>query len=87
MNVMLHISVDEQVRRKADRACAAMGMELSDAVGLFLGEVAAKQLPFTPIMDAKRAKVLKKKWDAEAAWALKYGKRYATAKELHESIR
>jgi DNA-damage-inducible protein J len=44
---MVHIRVDEKVKRKASKALAAMGMSLSDAVRMLLIRVAAEQaLPF-----------------------------------------
>lgn len=44
---MVHVRVEEQVKAKATKALAAMGLSVSDAVRVFLTRVAAeKQLPF-----------------------------------------
>lgn len=44
---MVHIRVDEEVKTKASKALAAMGLTLSDAVRLLLTRVAAeKAMPF-----------------------------------------
>ncbi len=44
---MVHIRVDEKVKRKAAKTLAAMGMSLSDAVRMLLVRVATEQaLPF-----------------------------------------
>ncbi len=44
---MVHIRVDEKVKKKAARTLAAMGMSVSDAVRILLVRVAAeKALPF-----------------------------------------
>jgi len=87
MQMTIKVNVDQQVRRRADEACAAMGIELSDAVGLFLDQVATKKkLPFKRVAPAFDVAAVKAKWEAEAAWAMKHGKRYATAKELLADI-
>jgi DNA-damage-inducible protein J len=44
---MVHIRVDEKVKKRAAKTLAAMGMSVSDAVRLLLVRVAAeKALPF-----------------------------------------
>jgi DNA-damage-inducible protein J len=44
---MVHIRVDEKVKKRAARTLAAMGMSVSDAVRILLVRVAAeKALPF-----------------------------------------
>jgi DNA-damage-inducible protein J len=44
---MVHIRVDEKVKKRASKTLAAMGMSLSDAVRILLVRVAAeKALPF-----------------------------------------
>ena len=44
---MVHVRVDEKVKARAERALAAMGLSLSDAVRVLLVRVAAeKALPF-----------------------------------------
>src|ERR1017187_4548 len=44
---MVHIRVDEKVKKKAAKTLAAMGMSLSDAVRMLLVRVAAESaLPF-----------------------------------------
>jgi DNA-damage-inducible protein J len=44
---MVHVRVDEKVKRKATKTLAAMGLSVSDAVRMVLIRVAAEQaLPF-----------------------------------------
>lgn len=44
---MVHVRVDEKVKARAERALAAMGLSLSDAVRVLLVRVAAEQaFPF-----------------------------------------
>jgi DNA-damage-inducible protein J len=47
MMTMVHIRVDEKVKKRAAKTLAAMGMSVSDAVRILLVRVAAeKALPF-----------------------------------------
>lgn len=44
---MVHVRLDEKVKAKAEKALAAMGLSVSDAVRVLLTRVAAEQaLPF-----------------------------------------
>ncbi len=44
---MIHVRVEEQVKKQASDALEAMGLSVSDAVRVFLTRVAAeKQIPF-----------------------------------------
>ncbi len=44
---MVHVRLDEKVKARAERALAAMGLSISDAVRVLLTRVAAeKALPF-----------------------------------------
>lgn len=57
---MVHIRVDERVKKKAAKTLAAMGMSLSDAVRMLLVRVAAESaLPFeVKVPNATTAKAL-----------------------------
>ena len=47
MTTMVHIRLDERVKRRAAKALSQMGMSMSDAVRIMLVRVAAeKALPF-----------------------------------------
>lgn len=47
MTTMVHIRLDEKLKKKATKALEAMGLSLSDAVRVLLTRVAAEQaLPF-----------------------------------------
>ena len=47
MTTMVHVRVEEQIKEKATKALAAMGLSVSDAVRVLLTRVAAEQaLPF-----------------------------------------
>ena len=52
---------------------------------MFLNQVAINQcMPFVP--STKKTRAIRKKWDKEFEWVMKYGKGYASAKEMHDAI-
>ena len=47
-STMIHVRIDEQIKKKAAKTLEAMGLSLSDAVRVFLVRVVAeKQMPFS----------------------------------------
>ena len=47
-STMIHVRIDEQIKKKAAKTLEAMGLSLSDAVRVFLVRVVAeKQIPFS----------------------------------------
>ncbi|MHB1286033.1 MAG: type II toxin-antitoxin system RelB/DinJ family antitoxin [Leptospirales bacterium] len=47
-STMIHVRIDEQIKKKAAKTLDAMGLSLSDAVRVFLVRVIAeKQMPFS----------------------------------------
>ena len=47
-STMIHVRIDEQIKKKAVETLGDMGLSLSDAVRVFLVRVAAeKQMPFS----------------------------------------
>ena len=80
----LNIRIEENIKAKANKTLASLGLDMSGAVKLFLNQVITeKGLPFTP---TKNLSVIRAKWDKEVAQALKNGKRYTSAKTLLDDI-
>jgi DNA-damage-inducible protein J len=80
----LNIRIESDVKAKASKTLASIGLDMSSAVKMFLNQVITeKGLPFTP---TKNAKVIRARWDREVTEALKSGKSYKTAEELHRDI-
>jgi DNA-damage-inducible protein J len=51
MTTMVHVRVEEQVKAKATKALAAMGLSVSDAVRVLLTRIAVEQaIPFDVCM-------------------------------------
>ena len=80
----LQVRIEEKTKAAAGKVLAGMGLDLSSGVKLFLNQVVTeKGLPFTP---TKNPAVLKAKWDAEVAEALKNGKVYKSAREALKGL-
>ena len=83
----LQIRIDKKTKEETKKIFADMGMTLSTAIKLFLNQsrktksLSIKGLTengYTPEYEAELIK--------EAEWALKYGKGYSSAKEMHDDI-
>lgn len=80
----LNVRIDEKVKKKANKTFAKLGLDMSGAIKLFLNQAIKEDgLPFTP---TNNIAVIKARWDKEVAEALKSGKSYKTAQELHKDI-
>jgi len=80
----LNVRVDENIKEKASKTLAALGLDMSSAVKMFLHQVIEEQgLPFTPTKNTivLKRKLLKERWDAQIDWTIKHGKAYKSAKE------
>lgn len=85
MNTTMQIRIDAPTKAKAQKAFKSMGIDMSSGVKMFLTQVAKDQcMPFIPSTAKTRA--IRKKWDKEVAWAVKHGKIYTTAEEMHKDI-
>ena len=80
----LSIRIEEKTKRDATKTLSALGLNLSSAVNLFLNQVVIEQgIPFRP---SRTPRQIREEWDKEVAWALKNGKRYSSAEEMHRDI-
>jgi DNA-damage-inducible protein J len=80
----LSIRIEEKTKREASKTLAALGLDLSSAVKMFLNQVIVEQaIPFKPSRSPKQVRA---DWDREAAYALKFGKRYDKAESIFKDI-
>jgi DNA-damage-inducible protein J len=80
----LSIRIEEKTKQEATKTLAALGLDMSSAVKMFLNQVVIEQgIPFKP---SRNPGLIKAEWDKEAALALKYGKRYTNAEDLFKDI-
>lgn len=80
----INVRIDEKLKKDASKTLASLGLDTSSAIKMFLAQVVTeKGLPFTPSKDPAK---IRAKWDKEVADALKNGKVYSTAEEMHRDI-
>ena len=87
MTTSIHVRTTEKTKRAAQKVLENLGLDLSTAINLYLVQIVeTKGIPFRIVTEngmspAKEARILK-----EIEEALKYGKDYSSAKELHNDI-
>ena len=80
----LSIRIEEKTKKEATKTLAALGLDMSSAVKMFLNQVVIEQgIPFKP---TRTPREIREEYDREVAWALKYGKRYTSAEKMFEDI-
>lgn len=80
----LSIRIEEKTKKEASKTLAALGLDISSAVKMFLNQVVIEQgIPFKP---SRTPREIREEWDKEVAWALKHGKRYSSASEMMTDI-
>ena len=77
----LNVRIDPKTKAAASKVFAAMGMDLSTGIKIFLTQVATeKGLPFTPTTHGSR--LTRAQMDKEVAEALKCGKVYKAGEDV-----
>lgn len=80
----LNVRIEEKIKIQASKTLAKLGLDMSSAVKIFLNQVIKEDgLPFVP---TNNKVALKARWDAQVADALKNGKSYSSAEEMHRDI-
>ncbi len=80
----LSIRIDEKLKKKANKTFAAMGLDMSSAVKIFLNQtVVEKGFPFKPTNNPKLIRAI---WDKEVSEALRCGKRYTSTEKMFDDI-
>ncbi len=80
----LSIRIEEKTKKEAAKTLAALGLDMSSAVKMFLHQVVIEQgIPFKP---TRTPREIREEYDSEVAWALKHGKQYTNAREMLADI-
>jgi DNA-damage-inducible protein J len=80
----LNIRIEEKTKREAAKTLAALGLDLSSAVKMFLHQVVIEQgIPFKP---TRTPHEIRQEYDREVVTARKQGKRYTNASEMFADI-
>lgn len=75
----LNIRIEKNIKTKANKTFASLGLDMSSAIKLFLNQsIKEDGLPFIP---TNNKAFLKERWNTQTTNALKVGKTYKTGKE------
>ena len=87
MTTSIHIRTNEKTKKAAQKVFEKMGLDLSTGINLYLVQVInSKSIPFQILTENGMTPAFEAKLLKEIDWALKYGKDYSSAKELHDDI-
>ena len=87
MNTTLQTRIDGKLKRDAKKTLEALGLDLSSGVKLFLTQVVRTQsIPFDLFTANNLSDTEKHSLAREAKHALKHGKHYSNARDLHADI-
>jgi DNA-damage-inducible protein J len=87
MNTTLQTRIDAKLKNDASKAFKAMGLDLSTGIKMYLTQVVRTQsIPFEIFTADNLPEEVKLELKKEAEEALKYGKRYVNAAEMHADI-
>ncbi len=83
----LQIRIDKKEKEETRKVFADRGMTLSSAIKLFFNQARkTKSLSIKGLTENGFTPEYEDELIKEAEWALKYGKRYSSAKEMHDDI-
>ncbi|MDD4319529.1 MAG: type II toxin-antitoxin system RelB/DinJ family antitoxin [Candidatus Peribacteraceae bacterium] len=83
----IQVRTEDKTKKAAQLILGKLGLDLSTAINIYLVQIIEKKgIPFEIVTEngftpAEEQKILK-----EMAWAKKHGKRYTSAKALHDDI-
>ena len=87
MTTTLQIRIDKDIKTKAQKIFKEIGIDMSSGVKLFLSNIVnTGSLTFTPRTKNGHTEEQEDRMLREVDEALKYGKRYKNARELHNDI-
>lgn len=83
----IQLRINSQIKKKAKKTLADMGLDFSSAIKLFLNAVVVtKSLPFEVRTENGFTVKQEMRMLKETEHALKYGKRYTSVEELHSDL-
>ncbi len=83
----IQVRTNEKTKKTAQHILAKLGLDLSTAINIYLVQIIEKKgIPFEVLTENGLTVAEEKEILKEMAWAKKYGKRYDSAKEMHEDI-
>lgn len=87
MSTTIQVRMNPKLKKDVQKVLDAIGLDMSGAIHIYFRQITVMQgIPF-PLRTVngftleQEREILR-----EEAWAMKYGKRYTSAKEMHEDI-
>lgn len=83
----IQVRTNDKTKKKAQKVLKHLGLDLSTAVNMYLVQIIVEEgIPFPILTEKGMTLARKRQLRKEAEWAMKYGKRYSSAKEMHDDI-
>ncbi len=87
MTSTIQVRTNPATKKSVQRILSKLGLDLSTAINMYLMQIIVKKgIPFEILTVNGMTPAQERKILREEAWALKHGKRYASAREMHEDI-
>lgn len=87
MTTTIQVRTNQATKKTAQLILAKLGLDLSTAINIYLVQIIEKQgIPFEVVTENGMTPAAEEKILKELAWAKKHGKRYTSAKEMHDDI-
>lgn len=83
----IQVRTDERTKKTAMQILGNLGMDLSTAINIYLVQIIKRKgIPFRIVTENGLTPAEENTILQEMAWAKKHGKRYSSAKEMHDDI-
>ena len=83
----IQVRTEEKTKKTAMQILDKLGLDLSTAINIYLVQIIVKKgIPFEIVTENGLTPSEEKKILKELAWAKKHGKRFTSAKALHNAI-
>ncbi|OIO52923.1 hypothetical protein AUJ46_06645 [Candidatus Peregrinibacteria bacterium CG1_02_54_53] len=87
MTTTIQVRTNQATKKTAQLILEKLGLDLSTAINIYLVQIIEKQgIPFEVVTENGMTPAEEKKILKEIVWAKRHGKRYASAKALHDAI-
>ena len=83
----IQVRTNQKTKRDAQHILKKLGLDLSAAINMYLVQIVVREgIPFPILTENGMTPEAERKILKEMAWAKKNGKRYTSAKEMHDDI-
>jgi DNA-damage-inducible protein J len=87
MKTTIQVRTKREIKKATERILEKLGLNLSTAINLYLVQIIEKQgIPFAVVTENGFTPVEEEEMLKELVWARKHGKRYTSAKTLHDDV-